>query len=68
MEKRAVGIAHEFLSLTMEKMVEVEKFSQSVQEVVWDRGQCPGRVLGSPRDILPLDERKATHDVFEGDV
>uniref|UniRef100_A0ACD5TIU2 Uncharacterized protein n=1 Tax=Avena sativa TaxID=4498 RepID=A0ACD5TIU2_AVESA len=28
MEKRAVGIAHEFLSLTVEKMVEVEKFSQ----------------------------------------
>ncbi|XP_072967901.1 protein ROOT PRIMORDIUM DEFECTIVE 1 [Typha angustifolia] len=27
-EKRAVGIAHEFLSLTVEKMVEVEKFSQ----------------------------------------
>lgn len=28
MEKRAVGIAHEFLSLTVEKMAEVEKFSQ----------------------------------------
>lgn len=28
MEKRAVGIAHEFLSLTVEKMVEVEKISQ----------------------------------------
>jgi hypothetical protein len=28
MEKRAVGSAHEFLSLTVEKMVEVEKFSQ----------------------------------------
>ncbi|KAL6642839.1 hypothetical protein ACP70R_021020 [Stipagrostis hirtigluma subsp. patula] len=28
MEKRAVGFAHEFLSLTVEKMVEVEKFSQ----------------------------------------
>nr|CAD1830710.1 unnamed protein product [Ananas comosus var. bracteatus] len=28
MEKRAVGIAHEFLSLTVEKMVEVETFSQ----------------------------------------
>lgn len=27
MEKRAVGIAHEFLSLTVEKMVEVEKIS-----------------------------------------
>ncbi|CAD6205542.1 unnamed protein product [Miscanthus lutarioriparius] len=39
MEKRAVGIAHEFLSLTVGKMVEVEKFSQSVQEVVWDRGK-----------------------------
>ncbi|CAN6463392.1 unnamed protein product [Victoria cruziana] len=28
MEKRAVGIVHEFLSLTVEKMVEVEKISQ----------------------------------------
>ncbi|XP_078441775.1 ubiquitin carboxyl-terminal hydrolase family protein [Wolffia australiana] len=28
MEKRAVGIAHEFLNLTVEKMVEVEKISQ----------------------------------------
>ncbi|KAL0396217.1 UNVERIFIED_CONTAM: protein WHAT'S THIS FACTOR 1, chloroplastic [Sesamum calycinum] len=27
MEKRAVGIVHEFLSLTVEKMVEVEKIS-----------------------------------------
>jgi len=41
---------------------------QSVQEVVWDRGQCPGRVLGSSRDILPLGERKTAHGVFEGDV
>ncbi|CAA6666616.1 unnamed protein product [Spirodela intermedia] len=28
LEKRAVGIAHEFLDLTVEKMVEVEKMSQ----------------------------------------
>jgi Plant organelle RNA recognition domain len=28
MEKRAVGILHEFMSLTVEKMVEVEKISQ----------------------------------------
>lgn len=28
MEKRAVGIMHEFMSLTVEKMVEVEKISQ----------------------------------------
>ncbi|KAA8546891.1 hypothetical protein F0562_003320 [Nyssa sinensis] len=28
LEKRAVGIVHEFLSLTVEKMVEVEKISQ----------------------------------------
>ncbi|KAJ0966843.1 hypothetical protein J5N97_023760 [Dioscorea zingiberensis] len=28
MEKRAVGLAHEFLSLTVEKMVELEKVSQ----------------------------------------
>lgn len=28
MEKRAVGIIHEFMSLTVEKMVEVEKISQ----------------------------------------
>ncbi|KAM0942230.1 putative plant organelle RNA recognition domain-containing protein [Dioscorea sansibarensis] len=28
MEKRAVGVVHEFLSLTVEKMVEVEKVSQ----------------------------------------
>lgn len=28
LEKRAVGIVHEFLSLTVEKMVEVEKVSQ----------------------------------------
>ncbi|KAJ7964364.1 Protein ROOT PRIMORDIUM DEFECTIVE 1 [Quillaja saponaria] len=59
-EKRAVSIVHEFLSLTVEKMVEVEKISH-FRKLVWNRFEYKGFVPRSPRNILFVNQGKTTY-------
>lgn len=62
MEKRAVGIVHEFLSLTVEKMVEVEKISQFRK---WFRIDLNMRDLFLDHSgIFYLSTKGKTHTVF----